>query len=142
MTLLDEMAPIAAAMLFVSTLSIEQVAPFRQAIQLGRSSSAFILMLTCNSLLAYVVNVLNFALTQQTSPLTLQVLGNAKSVATSAASVAVFRNQISPLSAIGFFVSVAGTLAYGMSKRPLKVRTSPAKSTLFSKSSGTVSSLV
>lgn len=119
MALLRLMSPFAAAMLLPMTLVLEPGGMSAMA-SACRRSKGFALFLTANAILSYAVNLTNFVVTKRTSPLTLHVLGNAKGIFTTVASIAVFRNPVSPIGAVGYLVAVGGTLAYGHLKWKLR----------------------
>ncbi|KAG8067003.1 hypothetical protein GUJ93_ZPchr0005g16300 [Zizania palustris] len=77
MDLLRYMAPAAVILLIPATLIMERDV-LSMVAMLAREDPSFIWILLCNSSLAYFVNLTNFLVTKHTSPLTLQVLGNAK----------------------------------------------------------------
>ncbi len=70
-----------------------------------------------NCLAAAGVNLSNFLVTRETSALTLQVLGKAKSVIAVAASLLLFRNPVSALGMAGYGVCLLGVAAYGRAKK-------------------------
>jgi drug/metabolite transporter (DMT)-like permease len=119
MELLRLMSPFAAAMLLPMTLVLEP-GGFAAIASEYRRSKGFALFLFANVVLSYAVNLTNFVVTKRTSPLTLHVLGNAKGIFTTVASIAVFRNPVSPIGALGYLVAVAGTLTYGHLKWKLR----------------------
>ena len=119
MTLLRLMAPVAAAMLLPATLLLEPGGLAATAAACRRSPG-FAAFLLANAALSYVVNLTNFVVTKRTSPLTLHVLGNAKGVFATVVSVAVFRNPVSGVGALGYLSAVAGTLLYGLLKSSAK----------------------
>ena len=115
MALLRLMAPVAAAMLLPATLLLEPGGLAATAAACRRSTG-FACFLLANAALSYVVNLTNFVVTKRTSPLTLHVLGNAKGVFATVVSVAVFKNPVSGVGALGYLFAVAGTLLYGLLK--------------------------
>lgn len=80
------------------------------------SNSAFITCLLLNSLMAYLVNLTNFLVTKYTSPLTLQVLGNAKGVVAAIISVMVFANPVTWTGIIGYATTMLGVVLYSDAK--------------------------
>jgi len=114
--LLRRMAPLAVAMLVPATLILEPGAISATA-RLMVTDKAFAAFLIANACLSYAVNLTNFLVTKRTSPLTLHVLGNAKGIVATAASVAIFRNPVSSAGMAGYLVAVAGAFAYGWLKR-------------------------
>lgn len=87
------MSAVCVAILFPLALYAEPGC-FLDAFQRTSASRGFTLWLISNSILAYFVNLLNFLITKHTSPLTLQVVGNAKGVVAAVISVFVFRNTV------------------------------------------------
>lgn len=65
---------------------------------------------------AFFLNVANFLVTQRTSAVTLQVLGNIKVVMLIVISVAIFRNEVSNQAALGSAVSLFGVFLYNRAK--------------------------
>lgn len=47
----------------------------------------------------------------------MQVLGCAKGVVATVVSVLLFRNQVTPLGILGYFLTVVGVFAYSWAKR-------------------------
>jgi hypothetical protein len=86
------------------------------ALALARSQRAFLPLLLLNCGAASAVNLANFLVTRATSALTLQVLGKAKSVLAVAASLLIFRNEVSVLGLAGYGICLAGVAAYGKAK--------------------------
>ena len=119
MALLRLMAPVAAAMLLPATVLLEP-GGFAATAAACRRSAGFAAFLLANAALSYVVNLTNFVVTKRTSPLTLHVLGNAKGVFATVVSVAVFKNPVSGVGALGYLSAVAGTLLYGFLKSAKK----------------------
>ncbi|CAM8970964.1 unnamed protein product [Rhodiola kirilowii] len=77
MNLLLYMAPIAVMLLLPATIFMEGNV-VATTIQLAKTDFRVVWLLLLNSSMAYFVNLTNFLVTKHTSPLTLQVLGNAK----------------------------------------------------------------
>ncbi|XWS28747.1 hypothetical protein CRYUN_Cryun25bG0097600 [Craigia yunnanensis] len=94
MNLLMYMAPVAVIFLFPAALFMED-GVVGITIALARDDWKFLLYLTFNSALAYFVNLTNFLVTKHTSPLTLQVLGNAKGTVAVVISILIFKNPVS-----------------------------------------------
>ena len=113
--LLRYMAPIAAAVLLPATLILEP-GVFMQVFQ-SRNETSFLAFLALSAALAYFVNLLNFLVTQYTSALTLQVLGNGKGVAAVFVSIMLFRNPITFVGLAGYLTTVSGMMLYMMSTR-------------------------
>ncbi|EFJ50855.1 plastidic phosphate translocator [Volvox carteri f. nagariensis] len=125
MSLLVYMSGVSVAILLPLTAVLEQ-ASWQAAMDLVAKSSGFLYWLLGNSSLAYFVNLTNFLVTKYTSPLTLQVLGNAKGVVAAAVSVAVFRNVVTGQGALGYAITVAGVFMYSESKRRAKMAAAAA----------------
>jgi len=81
-------------------------------------------LLVTNCLLAYLMNLFNFLLTQVTSPLTLQVAGTAKGALGALCSWVFFHNHITRLGIVGYSISLAGCFWYTSSKRSPKLNDS------------------
>ena len=75
-------------------------------------SPSFFFILAMNCLLAFSVNLTNFLVTKCTSPLTLQVLGNAKGAVAVVVSIFLFRNPVSPVGMFGYSITIMGVVAY------------------------------
>jgi len=83
-------------------------------------SPSFFFILTLNCLLAFSVNLTNFLVTKCTSPLTLQVLGNAKGAVAVVVSIFLFRNPVSPIGMFGYSITIMGVVAYSEAKKRSK----------------------
>ncbi|XP_062181345.1 probable sugar phosphate/phosphate translocator At3g11320 [Phragmites australis] len=116
MDLLRYMAPVAVILLVPATLIMEREA-LGVAAALAREDPSFIWILLCNSSLAYFVNLTNFLVTKHTSPLTLQVLGNAKGAVAVVVSILIFRNPVTFVGMLGYGITVAGVVLYGEAKK-------------------------
>ena len=80
-------------------------------------SPKLLFALTLNCLLAFSVNLTNFLVTKCTSPLTLQVLGNAKGAVAVVASILLFKNPVSRIGMFGYGITIVGVLAYSEAKK-------------------------
>ncbi|CAL8462871.1 g2405 [Coccomyxa elongata] len=116
MNLLRLMSPVAMVLLLPAIALLEPSAP-SVALQLLLNEPNFLVLIVGNSSLAYIVNFTNFQITKYTSALTLQVLGCAKGVVATVVSVLLFRNQVTPLGILGYFLTVVGVFAYSWAKR-------------------------
>ncbi|EIE27219.1 TPT-domain-containing protein [Coccomyxa subellipsoidea C-169] len=116
MNLLRLMSPVALVLLLPAIALLEPGAP-SVALHLLTSQPGFLLLIVGNSSLAYIVNFTNFQITKYTSALTLQVLGCAKGVVATVVSVLLFRNQVTALGALGYFLTVVGVFAYSWTKK-------------------------
>jgi drug/metabolite transporter (DMT)-like permease len=67
--------------------------------------------------IAFLLNVCNFLVTQYTSAVTLQVLGNVKVVISIAISLLIFGNALSPWSAVGCAITLGGVWLYERGRR-------------------------
>jgi multidrug transporter EmrE-like cation transporter len=83
-------------------------------------SPQFFFILALNCLLAFSVNLTNFLVTKCTSPLTLQVLGNAKGAVAVVVSIFLFRNPVSPIGMFGYSITIMGVVAYSEAKKRSK----------------------
>lgn len=119
MNLLLYMAPIAVVLLLPATLLLEPNV-LGITIALARQDVKIIYYLLFNSALAYFVNLTNFLVTKHTSPLTLQVLGNAKGAMAVVVSILLFRNPVSITGMLGYILTVIGVILYSESKRRRK----------------------
>ncbi|KAG2624297.1 probable sugar phosphate/phosphate translocator At3g11320 [Panicum virgatum] len=119
MDLLRYMAPVAVILLVPATLIMEREA-FGVVVTLAREDPNFIWILLCNSSMAYFVNLTNFLVTKHTSPLTLQVLGNAKGAVAVVVSILIFRNPVTFMGMLGYGITVAGVVLYGEAKKRSK----------------------
>ncbi|ACO68237.1 Drug/Metabolite transporter superfamily [Micromonas commoda] len=114
--LLMYMSPVALFVLVASTIFMEPDA-FGIFYQNCLNSSRFVFILTLNCILAFNVNLTNFLVTKCTSPLTLQVLGNAKGAVAVVASIIVFRNPVSSFAIVGYGITIAGLVTYSNANR-------------------------
>ncbi|KAF0924013.1 hypothetical protein E2562_008359 [Oryza meyeriana var. granulata] len=119
MDLLRYMAPVAVILLIPATLIMERDA-LSMVTALAHEDPSFIWILLCNSSLAYFVNLTNFLVTKHTSPLTLQVLGNAKGAVAVVVSILIFRNPVTFMGMLGYGITVAGVVLYGEAKKRSK----------------------
>mmetsp|Transcript_13757 Transcript_13757/g.29598 ORF Transcript_13757/g.29598 Transcript_13757/m.29598 type:complete len:373 (+) Transcript_13757:157-1275(+) len=125
MSLLLYMSAICVAILIPATVILEPNA-YEVAARLTAAKSGFLWWLILNSSLAYAVNLTNFLVTKYTSPLTLQVLGNAKGVVAAFVSVLVFLNPVTVTGALGYAVTVSGVFLYSETKRRSKAAAASA----------------
>jgi drug/metabolite transporter (DMT)-like permease len=116
LNLLLFMSPIALAILSISSLVIEPLA-FETMISNCKSSRTFGFILVSNCSIAFLVNLSNFMVTKCTSPLTLQVLGNAKGAVAVVVSILLFRNPVSSTGMIGYTITVFGVVFYSEAKK-------------------------
>jgi drug/metabolite transporter (DMT)-like permease len=119
-SLLLFMSPIAFTILVLACSMMESNAFEVMSAKMMMSSStkivSFEVTLFLNCILAFLVNLSNFMVTKSTSPLTLQVLGNAKSVLAVVISVMLFHNPVSAIGMIGYCVSLLGIYLYSDAK--------------------------
>ncbi|GKV07998.1 hypothetical protein SLEP1_g19691 [Rubroshorea leprosula] len=116
MNLLMYMAPVAVLFLLPAALIMEE-GVIGITIALARDDLKFFFYLLFNSALAYFVNLTNFLITKHTSPLTLQVLGNAKGAVAVVISILIFRNPVSLTGMLGYTVTVFGVIFYNEAKK-------------------------
>ncbi|XP_007016212.2 PREDICTED: probable sugar phosphate/phosphate translocator At3g11320 [Theobroma cacao] len=116
MNLLMYMAPVAVIFLLPAALFMEE-GVVGITIALARDDWKFLLYLIFNSALAYFVNLTNFLVTKHTSPLTLQVLGNAKGALAVVISILIFRNPVSVTGMFGYSLTVVGVILYNEAKK-------------------------
>jgi len=69
-----------------------------------------------SAMIAFGLNITNFLVTQYTSAVTLQVLGNAKNIITIVLSVWLFGNAVSYTSAVGCCITLCGVGLYNWAK--------------------------
>ncbi|XP_011622979.1 probable sugar phosphate/phosphate translocator At5g04160 isoform X2 [Amborella trichopoda] len=118
MNLLLYMSPMAVLVLLPAVLVMESNLA-DVVLSLGKDRFMFFLLLV-NSAMAYSVNLSNFLVTKHTSPLTLQVLGNAKGAVAVIISILLFQNPISFMGMAGYTLTVVGVILYGETKRRWK----------------------
>ncbi|KAF9679598.1 hypothetical protein SADUNF_Sadunf06G0031400 [Salix dunnii] len=116
MNLLLYMSPIAVLVLLPASLIMEPNV-LDVTLELGRKNKYMLLLLLLNSTMAYSANLTNFLVTKHTSPLTLQVLGNAKGAVAVVISIFIFRNPVTFVGIAGYSMTVLGVVAYGEAKR-------------------------
>lgn len=119
MNLLLYMAPIAVVCLIPATLIMEENV-VGITVALAREDRSIIWYLLFNSALAYFVNLTNFLVTNHTSALTLQVLGNAKGAVAVVISILIFRNPVSVTGMLGYCLTVIGVVLYSEAKKRSK----------------------
>ncbi|GJP42541.1 hypothetical protein CLOM_g2094 [Closterium sp. NIES-68] len=116
MNLLLYMAPIAVVLLVPATLIMEDNV-LGITIQQAKKDWGILPLLAVNSATAYFVNLTNFLVTKYTSPLTLQVLGNAKGAVAVVVSILLFRNPVTVVGMIGYSITVIGVVLYSEAKK-------------------------
>ncbi|XP_072976120.1 probable sugar phosphate/phosphate translocator At5g05820 [Typha angustifolia] len=116
MNLLLYMAPIAVVLLLPATIIMEDNV-VGITLSLAREDFRIIWYLLFNSCLAYFVNLTNFLVTNHTSALTLQVLGNAKGAVAVVVSILIFRNPVSVTGMLGYALTVTGVILYSEAKK-------------------------
>mmetsp|Transcript_8880 Transcript_8880/g.18410 ORF Transcript_8880/g.18410 Transcript_8880/m.18410 type:complete len:334 (-) Transcript_8880:594-1595(-) len=124
------MCPWAVAALLPLSYIIEGSAPWRTILD-TENSAAWLPYLALNTVMAFLVNLLNLLVTKQTSALTIQVFGNAKGVVAAMVSVYVFQNEVTARGCFGYLVCVTGTALYSWAKShdppaPAKDKHAPA----------------
>lgn len=121
MNLLMYMSPAAVVILIFVAAVVEPTGVY-DTLELLKSPF-FCFILWANCVLAYCLNLLNFLVTRYTSALTLQVLGNGKGVVAAGVSIAIFRNPVTVQGMLGYFITIAGVVAYSESKkRTVRIR--------------------
>merc|ERR1712232_614107 len=85
-------------------------------------TSQLSIILLINGTMAFFLNYSNFQFTRHTSALTVTVAGNVKHVLTILLSVALFRNPISAVNAVGSAIAIAGAAWYSFSNYKEKTR--------------------
>ncbi|KAL6997541.1 UDP-URONIC ACID TRANSPORTER 1 [Sarracenia purpurea var. burkii] len=119
MNLLLYMSPIAVLVLLPATLVMEPDV-LDVTVSLGIKHRLMWLLLSVNSVAAYLANLSNFLVTKHTSALTLQVLGNAKGAVAVVISILLFQNPVTIVGIGGYTMTVMGVVAYGEAKRRSK----------------------
>ncbi|PSS33549.1 Sugar phosphate/phosphate translocator like [Actinidia chinensis var. chinensis] len=119
MNLLLYMSPIAVLVLLPATLVMEPDV-LEVTLSLGLEHKLMWVLLSVNSVAAYLANLSNFLVTKHTSALTLQVLGNAKGAVAVVISVLLFQNPVTFIGIGGYTMTVMGVIAYGEIKRRFK----------------------
>ncbi|XP_057462110.1 UDP-URONIC ACID TRANSPORTER 1-like [Actinidia eriantha] len=119
MNLLLYMSPIAVLILLPATLVMEPDV-LEVTLSLGLEHKLMWVLLSVNSVAAYLANLSNFLVTKHTSALTLQVLGNAKGAVAVVISVLLFQNPVTFIGIGGYTMTVMGVIAYGEIKRRFK----------------------
>jgi drug/metabolite transporter (DMT)-like permease len=119
LNLLLFMSPVALLVLLTATQVMEPDA-FAAFLENCAESPSFFFILATNCLLAFSVNLTNFLVTKCTSPLTLQVLGNAKGAVAVVVSIFLFRNPVSPVGMFGYSITIMGVVAYSEAKKRSK----------------------
>ncbi|CAL5435037.1 unnamed protein product [Camellia sinensis] len=115
MNLLLYMSPIAVLVLLPATLLMEPDV-LDVTLSLGMKHRLMWLLLSINSVAAYLANLSNFLVTKHTSALTLQVLGNAKGAVAVVISILLFQNPVTVVGIGGYTMTVMGVIAYGEAK--------------------------
>ena len=116
LNLLMYMSPISLLLLSAAVIFLEPDA-FEALFSHGTESNNFYFFLAINCILAFCVNLTNFLVTKCTSPLTLQVLGNAKGAVAVIMSILIFRNPVSPFGMLGYSITVIGVFTYSEAKK-------------------------
>ena len=121
LNLLLFMSPVALVVL-VTAVQIMEPEAFRVFAENCSESPKFFFMITLNCVLAFSVNLTNFLVTKCTSPLTLQVLGNAKGALAVVVSILLFKNPVSPMGMFGYSITIMGVVAYSEAKKRSQVK--------------------
>uniref|UniRef100_A0A7N0U4I7 Sugar phosphate transporter domain-containing protein n=1 Tax=Kalanchoe fedtschenkoi TaxID=63787 RepID=A0A7N0U4I7_KALFE len=121
MNLLMYMAPVAVLFLLPAAFIMEENV-IGITVALARADVRILFYLVVNSALAYFVNLTNFLVTKHTSPLTLQVLGNAKGAVAVVISILIFRNPVSITGMMGYSLTVMGVVLYSEAKKRSTVK--------------------
>jgi drug/metabolite transporter (DMT)-like permease len=122
--LLYYMAPWSAALLVAMALITEGQEPFLLLYSAAGANSTGLLkvlmLLGISGLNACLLNISNFLVTFHTNAVTLQVLGNVKTVLSIAISVCIFRNPLSLSQAVGCVVCLGGVWIYNSKGKSFK----------------------
>lgn len=132
--LLYYMAPWSAALLFVMALFTEGLEPVLLLCGGGGGVSTtgifrVLVLLVISGLNACLLNISNFLVTFHTNAVTLQVLGNVKTVLSIGVSVCIFRNSLSMSQAVGCMVCLGGVWIYNSKGKSFKDKKPPPKVT-------------
>ena len=119
LNLLLYMSPVALGVLVAATSAMEPEA-FGVFLENCAESPHFFFVLGLNCVLAFSVNLTNFLVTKCTSPLTLQVLGNAKGAVAVVVSILLFKNPVSGMGMLGYSITIMGVVAYSEAKKRSK----------------------
>jgi drug/metabolite transporter (DMT)-like permease len=119
LNLLLYMSPVALGVLVAATSAMEPEA-FGFFLENCAESPHFFFVLGLNCVLAFSVNLTNFLVTKCTSPLTLQVLGNAKGAVAVVVSILLFKNPVSGMGMLGYSITIMGVVAYSEAKKRSK----------------------
>jgi len=132
--LLYYMAPWSAVLLFAMAFISEGTEPLVVLLDGASTHSTGLLkvlmLLSLSGLNACLLNIANFLVTFHTSALTLQVLGNVKTVLSIGVSVCIFRNPLSKAQALGCAVCLAGVWLYNSKGKSFKVKKDAKKDPL------------
>jgi len=127
--LLYYMAPWSAVLLFGMSLCTEGAEPI--VLLLGGASPnstgliRVLVLLVISGLNACLLNISNFLVTFHTNAVTLQVLGNVKTVLSIGVSVCIFRNPLSLSQAIGCCICLGGVWIYNSKGKSFKADQKP-----------------
>lgn len=119
LNLLLYMSPFALGVLMLATALMEPDA-WGVFLENCAESPHFFFILVLNCVLAFSVNLTNFLVTKCTSPLTLQVLGNAKGAVAVVVSILLFKNPVSGMGMLGYSITIMGVVAYSEAKKRSK----------------------
>lgn len=100
------------AILWIATL--EPVGLYTWWIAEGNGTIKLCFSLALNGFMAFFLNVANFFFTKHTSALTVTIAGNVKHVATICVSIAIFKNPVSGLNALGIVITSLGAALYSL----------------------------
>merc|ERR1719443_757437 len=116
------MSPFSAAFLFFASLLMEGLEPYTLLLPRLRLNPTeappvtgvgyVMVLLILSGLNACALNIMNFLVTAYTGPVTLQVLGNVKSCASIAVSVAIFGNALRFSQIVGVSTCLLGVWIY------------------------------
>jgi len=122
--LLYYMAPWSAALLLAMSLATEGSEPMLLLYGAAGANSTgllkVLLLLVISGLNACLLNISNFLVTFHTNAVTLQVLGNVKTVLSIVVSVCIFRNPLSLSQAVGCVICLGGVWLYNSKGKSFK----------------------
>ena len=103
--------------LLPASVEIEGHCAIKSVLQSAYEDRELALALCVNCAGAFLVNISQFLVTQRVGALSMQVLGNVKTVVTVVFSVFIFKNEVGFRSCLGYALSLAGCFVYLREKR-------------------------
>jgi len=103
--------------LFPASVEFEGVCAIKAALRSAYDNNELALALAANCAGAFLVNISQFLVTQHVGALSMQVLGNVKTIVTVIFSVVIFKNVVGLRSLIGYVLTLLGCFVYLREKR-------------------------